>query len=114
LRRSKIRDGIDSSLDTNGDLKSQGYDSLLVRGLRLFNLLSPLSDFVSMVAIYLAEIWDFLIFLGRVSGVIVILVGAILWFTDANPGRGKGLVASGILLSIVVQYFVMYPPSFVL
>ncbi|MFW9910950.1 MAG: hypothetical protein ACFFEU_00640 [Candidatus Thorarchaeota archaeon] len=82
--------------------------------MRLFNLLSPLSNFVSMVATYLAEIWDFLIFLGRVSGVIVILVGAILWFTEVNPGRGKGLVASGILLSIVVQYFVMYPPSFVL
>ena len=63
---------------------------------------------------YFVEIWDFLIFLGRVSGVIVVLIGAILWFTEVNPGWGKGLVASGILLSIVVQYFVMYPPSFVL
>jgi hypothetical protein len=65
-----------------------------------------------MIAMYFVEIWDFLIFIGRVSGVIVILIGAILWFTEANPKRGKGLVASGILLSIVVQYFVMYPPSF--
>jgi hypothetical protein len=74
---------------------------------------SPLTDFIAMISIYFAEIWDFLIFIGRVSGIIVVLVGAILWFTDVNTGRGKGLVASGIILSIVIQYFVMYPPSFV-
>ena len=74
---------------------------------------SPLTDFIAMISVYFAEIWDFLIFIGRVSGVIVVLVGAILWFTDVNTGRGKGLVASGIILSIVIQYFVMYPPSFV-
>ena len=28
--------------------------------------------------------------------------------------RGKGLVVSGIILSIVVQYFVMYPPEFLM
>jgi len=55
-----------------------------------------------MLIMYFVEIWDFLILIGRVSGVIVVLVGAILWFTDVNPGRGKGLVASGILLLIVV------------
>ncbi|MHA2193590.1 MAG: hypothetical protein ACXAAR_09200 [Candidatus Thorarchaeota archaeon] len=82
--------------------------------MHLFHLFSPISDFVSMIAMYFVEIWDFLIFIGRVSGVIVVLVGAILWFTEANPKRGKGLVASGILLSIVVQYFVMYPPQFVI
>jgi hypothetical protein len=65
-----------------------------------------------MISVYFMEIWDFLIFIGRVSGVIVVLVGAILWFTEVNSTRGKGLVASGILLSIVVQYFVMYPPVF--
>ena len=75
---------------------------------------SPLQNFVNMISIYFAEIWDFLIFIGRVAGVIVVLVGAILWFTDTNQGRGKGLVFSGIMLSIVVQYFVMFPPSFVL
>lgn len=80
--------------------------------MQAIQLLSPLTDFVSMLIMYFVEIWDFLIFIGRVSGVVVVLVGAILWFTDVNPGRGKGLVASGILLSIVVQYFVIYPPSF--
>jgi hypothetical protein len=74
---------------------------------------SPLTDFIGLISGYFAEIWDFLIFIGRVSGIIVVLVGAILWFTDVNTGRGKGLVASGIILSIVIQYFVMYPPSFV-
>ncbi|UCH04022.1 MAG: hypothetical protein JSW05_10625 [Candidatus Thorarchaeota archaeon] len=80
--------------------------------MQAFQLLSPLTDFVNMLIMYFVEIWNFLIFIGRVSGVVVVLVGAILWFTDVNPGRGKGLVASGILLSIVVQYFVIYPPSF--
>ncbi len=80
----------------------------------IFHVLSPLSDFVNMIALYFAEIWDFLLFIGRVSGVIVILIGAILWFTETNMKRGKGLVTSGIILSIVVQYFVMYPPEFLL
>jgi hypothetical protein len=80
--------------------------------MQLFNVLSPLTDFVELISIYFMEIWDFLIFIGRVSGVIVVLVGAILWFTETNAKRGKGLVASGILLSIVVQYFVMFPPAF--
>ena len=77
-------------------------------------LQSPLQNFVEMISIYFAEIWDFLIFIGRVSGIIIVLIGAILWFTDTNQGRGKGLVFSGIMLSIIVQYFVMFPPEFVL
>ena len=80
--------------------------------MHLFKFLSPLSDFVALISVYFMEIWDFLIFIGRVSGIIVVLVGAILWFTETNAKRGKGLVASGILLSIVVQYFVMFPPAF--
>ena len=77
-------------------------------------LLSPLSDFANMIAVYFAEIWDFLVFIGRVSAVVVVLVGAILWFTDVNTSRGKGLVFSGIMLAIVIQYFVIYPPLFAL
>ena len=80
--------------------------------MQLYQILSPLSDFAAMIAIYFAEIWEFLIFIARVSGVIIVLIGAILWFTETNAKKGKGLVASGILLSIVVQYFVMYPPIF--
>ena len=52
-------------------------------------LQSPLQNFAQMIAIYFAEIWDFLIFIGRVSGIIIVLVGAILWFTDTNQGREK-------------------------
>ncbi len=87
-------------------------DELVVWNLQSGLLLSPLSDFINMISVYFIEIWDFLIFIGRVSGVIVILIGAILWFTEVNSKRGKGLVASGILLSVVIQYFVMYPPAF--
>ena len=73
-------------------------------------LQSPLRQFAELLAQYFAEIWDFLIFIGTVSGVIVVLVGVILWFRDTNPGSGESLVFSGILLSIVVQCFVMFPP----
>ena len=80
----------------------------------LYHILSPLSDFVAMITTYFAEIWEFLIYIGNISAVIVVLVGAILWFTDVNAGRGKGLVLSGLLLAVVVQYFVIYPPTFVM
>ncbi|MHA3962966.1 MAG: hypothetical protein AM325_005440 [Candidatus Thorarchaeota archaeon SMTZ1-45] len=77
-------------------------------------LQTPLQNFAQMIGAYLAEIWDFLIFIGQISGVIVVLIGAILWFTDVNPKRGKGLILGGIVLSIVVEYFILFPPAFVL
>lgn len=80
----------------------------------LFEILSPLSDFAVMIAGYFIEIWEFLMFIARMSSVIVVLIGAILWFTEVNSKRGKGLVFSGVMLGIVVQYFVMYPPTFIL
>jgi hypothetical protein len=42
-----------------------------------------------------------------------ILVDAILWFDEPNQGREKGLVFGGIVLSIVIEYFVLVPYSFV-
>ncbi|MFW9958845.1 MAG: hypothetical protein ACFFCT_12305 [Candidatus Odinarchaeota archaeon] len=77
-------------------------------------LQSPLVNFAQMIGLYLAEIWDFLIFIGQISGFIVVLAGAVLWFTEVNISRGRGLVFGGILLSIVIEYFVLFPPSFVL
>jgi hypothetical protein len=82
--------------------------------LLLLLMQSPLTNLAQMIATYLAEIWGFLIFIGQASGVIIVLIGAILWLTEANQNKGKGLVLSGILLSIVVEYFVLYPPAFVL
>jgi hypothetical protein len=82
--------------------------------LLLMLMQSPLTNLAQMIATYLAEIWDFLIFLGQVSGFVVVLVGAILWFTEVNIGRGRGLVFGEILLSVVVEYFVLFPPSFTL
>ncbi len=76
-------------------------------------LQSPLTNFAQMIAAYIAEIWDFLIFIGQISGIMIVLIGAILWFTDVNPKRGKGLVGSGIILSVVIEYFVLFPPGFV-
>jgi len=77
-------------------------------------LQSPLVNFAQMIGTYLAEIWDFLIFIGQISGFIVVLAGAILWFTEVNIGRGRGLVFGGILLSVIIEYFVLFPPSFTL
>lgn len=77
-------------------------------------LQSPLVNFAQLIGAYLIEIWDFLIFIGQISGVIIVLIGAILWFTEVNMKRGRGLVFSGILLSIVIEYFVLFPPNFVL
>ncbi|MGM0685889.1 MAG: hypothetical protein ACQET3_02870 [Promethearchaeati archaeon] len=78
-----------------------------------FPMLSPLTNFAKMIMTYFAEIWDFLILIGYSSAVIVVLTGAILWFTEVNQKRGKGLVFGGVVLAIVVQYFVTYPPSFI-
>jgi len=77
-------------------------------------ILSPLVDFANVISQHLAEIWAFLMLVGRISAIIVVLAGAILWFTEVNSSKGKQLVMSGILLAVVVQYFVMYPPSFAL
>lgn len=77
-----------------------------------YSILSPLSDFANLIAGYFMEIWDFLIFIGNISAFVVVLAGAILWFTGVNATKGKGLVLSGILLAIIVQYFVFYPPVF--
>ena len=82
--------------------------------MNLVLLQSPLQNFAQMISAYLAEIWDFLIFIGQISGVIVVLVGAILWFTDVNPKSGKGLILGGIVLSIVIEYFILFPPAFVI
>ena len=75
---------------------------------------SPLQNFTNHIVSYFIEIWDFLLFIGQISGVIIVLIGAILWFTETNQSKGKGLVMSGVLLSIVIEYFVLFPPSFVL
>ena len=76
-------------------------------------LQSPLANFAQLIGGYFIEIWDFLMFIGQISGIVIVLIGAILWFTEVNQSRGKGLVFSGVLLFIVIEYFVFFPPSFV-
>ena len=76
-------------------------------------LQSPLANFAQLIGGYFIEIWDFLMFIGQISGIVIVLIGAILWFTEVNQSRGKSLVFGGVLLSIVIEYFVFFPPSFV-
>ena len=76
-------------------------------------LQSPLANFAQLIGGYFIEIWDFLMFIGQISGIVIVLIGAILWFTEVNQNRGKSLVFGGVLLSIVIEYFVFFPPGFV-
>jgi type VI protein secretion system component VasK len=78
--------------------------------------LSILSDFMTIISGYFAEIWGFLIYVGGVSAFIVVLVGAILSFVQVKVGKitGPRLILSGILLAIIIVYFTIYPPDFVI
>jgi hypothetical protein len=92
----------------------QPEEPILGDGLPLVSILSPLSDFAALIAGYLQEIWGFLIFIGTASAFLVVLGGAILWLTNTNQKWGRSLVFTGIVLAIVVEYFILFPPSFVL
>jgi len=81
--------------------------------MHLVLLQSPLQNFTDLILGYFIEIWDFLIFIGGVSGVLIVLTGAIIWLTHAHIPRGRGLIFGGIILCIVVEYFVLFPPDFV-
>ncbi|MFW9918403.1 MAG: hypothetical protein ACFFED_02300 [Candidatus Thorarchaeota archaeon] len=77
---------------------------------------SPLTDFTDLILQYLREIWDSLLFIAASSGILVILIGAILMFVGVKVGKltGQKLILGGIILSVIVVYFVMHPPDFVL
>jgi hypothetical protein len=68
-------------------------------------ILTPLSDFLSLILGYFSEIWDFLMYVGGVCAfIIVILVGALLMFVQVKVGKitGSRLTLSGILLAIII------------
>jgi hypothetical protein len=77
-------------------------------------LLSPLIDFVRLIAGYFQEIWGFLMFIGTASSFIVILTGGIMFFVGVKAGKttGRGLILGGIILAIIIAYFTLYPPVF--
>ncbi len=79
-------------------------------------LLSPLTDFAQMILQYFIGIWDFLLFVGGSASVIVVLIGAILKFVQVKVGKltGGGLIMSGIILAIIIVYFTLNPPDFIL
>ena len=79
-----------------------------------YEILSPLTDFTNMILQYMIQIWDFLVFIGSASSVIVVLIGAILMFVGVKVGKitGEKLILGGIILAIIVAFFVMYPPDF--
>ncbi|MHA2020286.1 MAG: hypothetical protein ACW96N_01085 [Candidatus Thorarchaeota archaeon] len=79
-------------------------------------LLSPLSDFANLIAMYFREIWDFLLFVGEASAVICILTGAIMIGVGVKVNRvtGKQLILGGIILAIIIEYNIIFPPNFII
>jgi hypothetical protein len=47
---------------------------------------TALQNFANLILGYFREIWDFLLYLGRVSSLLVILIGAILFFVQVKVG----------------------------
>ncbi len=82
--------------------------------MNLHELLSPLSDFANLIAMYFREIWDFLLFLSGASAVICILAGAIMIGVSVKVSKvsGKQLILGGIILAIIVEYCIIFPPDF--
>ena len=82
--------------------------------MNVYNLLSPISDFTGLILEYFIQIWEFLLYVGAASSVVVVLIGAILMFVGVKVGKitGGKLILSGIILAIVVVFFTLYPPDF--
>lgn len=79
-------------------------------------MMSPITDFTNMILQYMIQIWDFLIFVGGAASVIVVLIGAILMFVGVKVGKitGGKLILGGIVLAIVIAFFVVFPPDFII
>ena len=81
------------------------------------NILDILSNFLELIVVYFMEIWDFLLLIGFSSAAIIILFGAILEGMSVVfvSGKkivlsGRKLILSGIILIIICEYFVLFPP----
>lgn len=77
-------------------------------------LLTTLEDFARLIAEYFQDIWGFLIFIGTASSFLVVLIGAIMLFVGVKVEKttGRELILGGIILSIIIAYFTLYPPDF--
>jgi uncharacterized membrane protein len=82
--------------------------------MNLIELQSQFSDFANLIAMYFREIWDFLIFLGGTSAVLCVLTGAIMIGVEVkvNKVTGTQLILSGIILAIIIEYYIIFPPDF--
>ncbi|TET09028.1 MAG: hypothetical protein E3J86_09210 [Candidatus Thorarchaeota archaeon] len=76
--------------------------------------MSPLTEFARLIGGYFEEIWGFLLFIGRASSFLVILIGAIMLFVGVRVGKttGRDLILGGVILAIIIAYFTLYPPAF--
>ncbi|NHJ12551.1 MAG: hypothetical protein EAX95_02700 [Candidatus Thorarchaeota archaeon] len=81
----------------------------------ILDLPSPLESFTQFILVHINELWDSLVFVGRASAVTVILIGVILFGISVryNKITGPHLILGGIILAIVVEFFVRFPPDFI-
>ena len=50
----------------------------------------------------LGEIWALVVWSSYVMGTIVLLIGAVMWFSEYDPRRGKRLFVGGIIIIVIV------------
>jgi len=68
-----------------------------------------------MIVQYFISKWDFLVFIAGSAGMTVLLCGDILMFVGMRVGKitGQNLILRGIILEIVVVFFMFSLPDFV-
>jgi hypothetical protein len=65
---------------------------------------------LEQIVYYIFTGWNLLLLIGIFNAALLIALGLINWFTGANPKRGKKMILGGIILFVVIQWFVFNPP----
>jgi hypothetical protein len=80
----------------------------------LSEFLSPIDTFREFIAIQFRDLWHALIFVGRSTAVIVVLIGAIMVGISVkyNKVSGRHLILGGIILAIIIEFAIRFPPDF--
>jgi len=82
----------------------------------LMEIPSPIDTFREFIAIQFHDLWHALIFVGRSSAIIVVLVGVIMEGigVKVNKISGRHLILGGIILAIIIEFGIRFPPDFVM
>ncbi|MEM2637659.1 MAG: hypothetical protein QXL15_04870 [Candidatus Korarchaeota archaeon] len=50
----------------------------------------------------LGEVWSFVVWVIYILAIIILLIGAVLWFSDFDSRKGKRLFVGGIVILIII------------